>query len=227
MAAQQLASQIAGLQRKLARMQLSPNSAPTPRRSRAQPRRRREVVAPQTIAAPPVPARRNRRRAGFGAGPSDATVRITKTELLVSVTKSEAASFHIQSTNIPTLKRLSKIYERVKFHSLRIFWKPAVGTTESGMVTYGLDWDFHGLVSERAFIAQYSPSASHAVWCDTTQRPMVAPASRLQSRAWYRNNNADTVDAAVCDLVYKSDHQRGGGEFWITYSCTLQGISPD
>lgn len=134
--------------------------------------------------------------------------------------------------NFQFLKPLSKAFERVRWTKLHVFWKPAVGTTYGGLVSYGFDWDLTGDTNvDRAKMSAYTPNASHAVWMDSQSRPMVIPPQKLMSRQWYTPDAGDTVDKAPGRLMVAAQGTKEAsdtvlGELWATYSITFAGTRP-
>lgn len=204
-------------------------------RGRRRNRRRNANPPPEPVvpvARPRASARPRRRgpRAGGSAVGLDAVVRFSRRELVMSITDSKPVTIGLHKNKLPGFAKLAGIYERVQWHSCKFWWVPMVGTTQSGAVTYGVDWDGStSYETTRQQIALLTPSASHAVWCDTSNEPLILPASRLSSRPWYITQVGYTpgdMDVAPAFLVVKSDFASGGGEIWVEYSVTFSGIMP-
>lgn len=203
---------------------------------RARRRRRRTQAAIQ--AAPEVrnpPRRRRRNRAARAArNPvADGEMRLAKSEILASVTAGSDGqvknSIKLFPSSLALLNAVYSAFERLKWVSIKIYWKPAVGTTEGGLVTYGIDWDFTSLTpADRAKVAAYTPTHTNAIWCDTTNQPMVLPSSRIQGRAWYTPLSGDDVDKGPGALVYvaQGPANKNLGEFWMDYVVHLSGTRP-
>lgn len=189
--------------------------------------------APQQTPSAPQPARRRRRRrragtASLRAGELDAVVRVTRKDILMTVEGNKLMHAELHHNNLPGLHKFAGIYERITWHSAKVWWRPSLGTTEAGMVTYGVDWDLKNTDAlTRAQIALYTPSASHAVWMDTSSKPLILPAARLSSRKiMFFSQEANSIDGSPACLVALSTHAKGGGEFWIEYTVTLSGVHP-
>lgn len=206
--------QLAAISSRLAALEVRRRAAPTPPPAQ-QPRRRRRRARRNAVV------QRN--------GDLDAVVRVTRRDILLTVDSDKLVHAPLHHNVLPGLHKFAGIYERITWHSAKVWWRPSLGTTEAGMVTYGIDWDLKGATDSltRAQIALYTPSVSHAVWHDTSSKPTVLPASRLSSRKiMFFSQEASSIDGAPAALVALSSHPRGGGEFWIEYTVTLSGVHP-
>lgn len=201
-------------------------------------RRRRRgagVVARVENAAslpPPQPRRRRARtrRPRNGLSVAEGELTITKSELVKNVITSADGSarglFGIVPDEFPYLKSLFGAFERVKWHSFACFYKPAVGTTVGGLITYGIDWDREGTnVRDRTQVSAYTPTTTTSIWCDNSARPLVAQQAKLAGRLWYTPRTGDSVDKGPGDLVYACNGPASStvGELWVTYRVTMAG----
>lgn len=208
-------------------------------RRRRRNRRANAPPAPPAVPAvmPPTQPRRRgrtRRRQTAPSLASEGVLRLTKHELFHTVVVGTDGTCHgsaaIHPDRIPFLKTLFRIFERVRWHDVRFCYKPAVGTTQGGLVTYGIDWDCTTAAATRATIACYSPSATNAIWADTTNRPMVLPQSRLNSRLWYTPYaGGNDIEKTPGYFVYAGEGPANTsvGEFWVTYTVTCMGTRPE
>lgn len=126
------------------------------------------------------------------------------------------------------LATLFNSFERIKYVKLHISYRPAVGTTQGGMVSYAIDWTSSQKDKDRKALSSFTPNCAHAAWQDTSSKPLVLPPSRLQSRVWYLNNDgADLVDRAPGRLLYAVDASSSVelvvGELWVDYEVVLSG----
>lgn len=134
------------------------------------------------------------------------------------------------------LASLFKSFDRVRWGKCHFYYKPAVGTTYGGLITIGVDWDFASTAETREKVATLTPAASFAAWADTEGKPMILPANRLQSRAWYtpRSTSGATMDwrdrgpAKVFWAASGSTATAAQtlGELWCEYTATLSGTNP-
>lgn len=179
--------------------------------------------------------RRNRRNPGPGSAIGSGEMRFGRRELLRSfklpANKTEANDWvDIHPDNFSLLKNVAKSFERMRWNSVKIFWKPAVGTTFGGLVTVGIDWDLSSAKTDRQGISAYTPSQSFSVWQDTQSNPLVLPPNRLQSRQWYTregNVQQDRIPAKICWAVDASSQAAEVmlGEFWVEYELILSGTT--
>lgn len=123
----------------------------------------------------------------------------------------------------------------MRWNSLSFEWKPAVGTSQPGIVTYGLRlMDDRTAIKEptdRKEISALYPVNDHPVWQRAT---LPIAKDLLMSRKWYATRAGDTPAADVVDLAPGSfiagvqatasaDSDLFVGEFWVSYSVTLDG----
>lgn len=198
--------------------------------------------------------RRRRRR---GGGPTVGTqignggqITLTRSELflqVVSVAEPKAPSDANNTLGavaiapgtgvMPFLWKLAQCYTRLKWNSLSFEWKPAVGTTTNGILTYGvrlMDDRKAGVPpvpATRAQVSSLYPVNDHAVWCAATLR---VNNDLLMSRKWYATEPTGTPDSTFDNfdyapgsleygLTHDADKGVAYGEFWVTYSVTLDG----
>lgn len=134
-------------------------------------------------------------------------------------------------SNFSFLKTFADVFERIKWHTLHVYWKPAVGTTYGGLVAYAVDWDSVGSLANRQQISAYTPNVSHAVWQDGQRQPLVLPPARLMSRQWYTPESGDAVDKQPGRLMISASGTSSTaetllGELWVQYTVTLSGTKP-
>jgi hypothetical protein len=116
-----------------------------------------------------------------------------------------------------------------------IEWRPAVGTTTNGIITYGarlMQTKALEVPKSRIDVSALSPVMDHSVYQPSS---MDVPRSLLQTRTWYALQDTltdvDFVDVAPGGLWYglqASNVAAGGlvGEFWISYTATMDGSRP-
>lgn len=155
---------------------------------------------------------------------------LEKSELLGTVAvpagKSKANDkLSLQCPDLPFLSKLSACYERVKWLSAAVTYRPGCSMTQAGLITMGMDWNWSATATERKNIACYSPNVSSAVWKESS---FTLPSSRLQSRLYYSTEAKDSADAGPGILVWAVDSVGGNsgvtcGEIWIRYKVLLSG----
>lgn len=187
---------------------------------------------------------RRRRRANIGNIGNGGRIVLTRCELYSQATvKGNSTSLYgdvpiypsTANANIfPFLQNLSNVYTRLKWERMEFEWRPAVGTTTNGIITYGVRLmdDNANPPTSRIAISALSPVNDHPVWQSSN---MIVPSELLQSRKWYaiaRSGtgvvNPDRVDLGPGSLQYgltvdSSTADRMYGEFWINYTVTLDG----
>lgn len=244
MSLQSLQSEIAALQRRVQALQLPVSSAKTARNRRKRQRRRAKQagaaaggvpVAPMTQA--PVQGagggRRRRARGGGGGIPTisngQGAVRVRRTEFALEVSGGTAVQgFYFRAEDFPWLGNLAKSFDRITWHSATVCWKPAVGTTVDGLVSYGMDWAGDRQVTKRSDLLAFTPVQDHPVW---QQSQMVLPSARLQTRKEYVTKQNDSVSnrpfydssPGLLTVVTTNTAAKVMGEIWITYDVTLFG----
>lgn len=154
-------------------------------------------------------------------------MRLARSELVRSLTTdatgSASGTIGIIPDSFPVLNQLFKSFEKIKWLGLRVYYKPAVGTTVGGLITYGVDWDRKADAgSTRQKVAAYTPSHTQAIWADNEMTPMIVPPSRLQLRIWY---TPDEGMPGPGSLVYRAEGPKSTviGEFWVHYQAVLAG----
>lgn len=197
-----------------------------------------------TSSQPLVASGRKRRNKRKGNGSNSITqgeVTIARSELLETVTTDDKGSVGgsklLVPSNLPWLKNLAKAFERVRWQSLRIEYRPAVGANTDGTIALGFDWGSSNVKQEveggwtfvhsidKASVLSCTPCADGPVW---NRNQMAVPQPRLQSRAWYEL--AEDVKDSVFDyspggLCW---YAQGGalktmGELWVHYKLQMSG----
>lgn len=208
----------------------------------AQPKRKRRgagisktQVASQPAIAGGKPLGTSRKRKGKANSPAN-SLTLTRRELLISLNVTNdglgvSAFVPIIPANMNFLKKFS-MFDRVRWNKLEFFYKPCVGSTTDGSVSYGVKWAFDAQAKKnRGDISQLTPNASHAIWFDGEARPMRCPLQKLRTRMWYDpGDTSDNVEQGP-GVFYVSadapDKKKGFliGEIWVDYSVTLMGTT--
>lgn len=191
-------------------------------------------MVPAAMVMPPQmgPAKRKKKRkakgpaAGVGSRAlAEGTMRIHRTELVVSADK-VGGKFFLTPDGFTWLKSMSKLFERYRFHSLLIEYRPLVGTQTAGAITFAVEWVIAGSPDKtktRQVIASFTPCMDGPVWNAMNLR---LPANQLQSRPWYSvQPGSDPLEGGPGTLwwQYNVPPATDSGEFWVTYDVTLQG----
>lgn len=131
-----------------------------------------------------------------------------------------------ESGAFPWLSKLTRAYSQIEWHSLYIFWKPAVGANSEGRLIYAVDVD--GLSQDppdRATVASHSPVCDIQIWQDNENRPMVVPRELLTSRRRFLLSTNDPGDSGPGNLLWYVSGPANTvlGEIWCRYSVRLLG----
>lgn len=247
---QTLARELQSLASRLDRLSVVPSQQANRggRGRRRRPRRANPATTPGTDATPTQSSlavsqnggrrRRNRGgRAGGNINVATGDVIITKAELVTTVkldANKSTVKGHIDiiPESFPFLKNFFSSFDRVKFQSLKFYWKPFVGTTYGGALAMGVDWDWALSDADRSKISALSPTVSLALWEDGERRyPLTLPKNRLQSRAWYMPRASDWQDKGPGKILYTADGSSSSssvtlGDIWVKYTVVLSGTNP-
>lgn len=235
-----LKNQIANLQRKLARVNVSNNSgsgsnACASGGSKSARRRRRRNAGGRAVGAryiAPVVQNPNPRagRVSRGGTSIDGGVRVRRKEYLFAVKQgSESPGWtRIAVSAFPWLKGVAKSFDRVTWHSLRIIYKPYVGTNTTGSFIIGVDWDSGtSKAPTYASVSAFTPVMEVPVWQSGV---LVVPSSKLMTKKSYVCNRA--ADDKQPDDIYQPGQlcwtttpasDAGYGHVWAEYDVTLFG----
>lgn len=176
--------------------------------------------------------RRNRRvKVANSAG----TITFSRVEKLDDVTvvasrSSASGTIDIVPASFVFLKKFS-MFDKVRWNKLKLFYKPGVGATFNGFVSYGVLWDFSSDSANRAEISALTPNVSHAVWYDGQAAPLNLPQNRLQSRPWFTpDDKKDLLEIGPgrifwCAEIGTQSAAITVGEIWAEYSITMTGTA--
>lgn len=182
---------------------------------------------------------KNRKKSKKGVSSVTETGRCTLRKcapiLTVTLDANKQEEVHVKNlfpTDIPGLAKVAAVFERYRFESLAVYYKPLVGTTIGGAITIGIDWDLDTPPSTRVGVAAYTPSQTLPVWEDGERKKMVLPKSRLMSRPWFflKSQTAVAVDKvpAVLTVGVSAESKAASwslGEVWVDATVTFDGIS--
>lgn len=202
-------------------------------------RRARQNVNPQIPAgfsSTPNPAPTRRRR-GRGRNPQSNTlgvegkVRLKRSEILASVSAkgnaAQAIALLPTSTVLTFLNGLSKSFDRILWHSAKVCWKPAVGTTTNGTIAFGVDWNVSTTTPTKTQVMSLTPVVSVPVWQSTDRSPLVLPGHKLMTRREYTIGEVASFDTSPASiLVYLTGSEEkvtSYGDLWLEYDVTLSG----
>lgn len=238
-----LKAEIANLQRKLAKTTITPANGASRgsrrvRRGRGRGGNSRGRGGNRYIA--PVMRNPNPSRLAKPGGAVSAagTIRIKRKELLTALDLDKSGYYkkavELNVGSFPWLKNISGSFEQVQYHKLAFHYKPAVGTTASGLFMMGMDWngkaDMDDNTKAMTAVSNSTPVVEVPLW---QMASMVLPANKLQTRKSYVTQNS--VEVTYFDkapgllLVYvKGDATTQGlfiGNLWVEYEVTLSGTA--
>lgn len=168
-------------------------------------------------------------------GISAGEIRIRRRELLVSAKsgadpgKEAIFSSQLYPSSFPWLKNVAKCFERFKWNRLEFTWRPAVGTTTNGLVTYGILWDPAAKAPDsRDKVSALTPVMDHPFWQSTENSPLTIAGPRLRARNWYNMSSTDVSDSspglfALAFAFGSSVINTLMGEIWVEYDIVLDG----
>lgn len=196
---------------------------------KAAPKRKRKGAAKAVVAPVVQKAQVRKVKAEKLTPTTDGSMRITREEMLVAVMSNAPEGLVVLSpANFPWLKGISANFERFVANSMRIYYKPAVGTATDGLIVYGVDWNpDNGGNTTRSGIQQLTPVNDHPLWQDSRGQPLILPKSRLQTRKEYLLTSTQKSDSSVGYLAYnagpKTDVVKFYGELWVKYDISFFG----
>lgn len=192
--------------------------------------------APQVLAPKKKKKRGTRKKATVSGSTIDGEINISRAELIATIkldaNKSTASGYlQLNPSSFSFLKSVGKAFNRSRWSSLKVYYKPAVGTTWGGLVSMGFMLDSDQSVDvTRTNVVAMTPSCTNAAWMDTEPRPLVLKGSQLRTRDWYFHNDADlkNIDKGPGTLYWALDGTNATaamtvGEVWLHYSITMQG----
>lgn len=145
----------------------------------------------------------------------------SRTELLGELAKA-SGTFDLCPNSFPFLKGLASSFELYRWTRLVLVYKPAVGTTVAGALTFGVDWSNAGTATTRQKVAALTPMMDLPVW--QTGR-LVLPSSRLQTRREYILASSDVNDKQPGKVCWASSCKEEApiGDIWVEYSVQMFG----
>lgn len=203
-------------------------------RKRAVKKAKMEVVAKMmegmSVREQGPQARRKRKRRSRNAA-SGGEIFLRRKELVTTFTAADKAAdlfaaAKLRPEEMTWLKNVSKAFEKYQWVSVKMFWKPAVGTTVGGLVSLGMRWEeTEAIPSKRTEIVSHTPNRTHAVWEDGEGLPLVIPSDKLQTRRWYLigAKGPDGGPGQVEVGVSTSETHKLLGELWVEYSIRMAG----
>lgn len=192
------------------------------------------VSALRNVSIRPTPKKRRRpRQRRQNMNETLGRIVLHRKELVTTIQLSSNASsadgsFDIAPAAFPFLKGLGAVFEQSRWDMLKLFYKPAVGTTFGGLVSVGVDWDSTGSQSSRSSVVALTPNFTTPAWCDTEKNPLTCKVNQLQARLWFAHNTKVDMIKGPGKIFWAVDATSAAtkttvGEIWVEYRITLQG----
>lgn len=196
----------------------------------------RALALPSTSRTSGRKVRKSKRKRGSSNPTVDGEITMSRSEMVATIyleaDQTKASGYlDLDPTNFSFLKTVGKAFNRSRWTNVRIYYKPAVGTTWGGLVSMGVNLDSdQSIVVTRAVVVAMTPSCTNAAWMDTESKPLTLNGSQLRTRDWYFHNDTSlkNVDRGPGVLYWALDGTSSKskttvGEIWIHYSITMQG----
>lgn len=223
------ATQVANL---LRAMTLEPAGRVPARRRRRRNRRNRRARNPQSNSSG-IPAAITRQPT---ASPNNMGVVVasrcelfTPLKTMANATETTGATpLYPTAECMPWLHKLAAAFERIEWLSATLCWKPFVGTSASGSVAFGVDWNSNAEDPvKREKVLATTPVYESPVW---QSGQLQLPLSMLMSRRQYMIAAKDLVDRQPGTLIWSlagldSAAAKSVGELWVIYRVRLSGTT--
>lgn len=193
------------------------NTGPSPK-SKAGSKKRKGVPQPFSTST-------------VGNSRDSASVSVTRTEMLLEIKTTTAVAsgaLIIKPTQdvLPWLQKLAACYSQIEWHSLAIFWKPAVSATTNGRIIYSVDVD--GAATDpksRPDVAAHFPCLDIQIWQDNEARPLNVPRDLLTSRKRFLLSAKEESNSSPGAVLYYASGPANSvlGELWVRYSVRMLG----
>lgn len=131
----------------------------------------------------------------------------------------------LSPTKLPFLAGFTKMFDRYVYHRIRIVYRPSCGSTTSGSLIVGIDWDSKKSANlTYKVISNLTPVMDLPLWQGGT---LVLPPSKLMTRKEYIINTDDTDEfdstpGFVCFAATGATAQTAG-HLWIDYDISFFG----
>jgi hypothetical protein len=135
-------------------------------------------------------------------------------------------SFYPGNSGLARLDQFGQMFELWKVKKLRLHYIPSVGSTQSGMVHMGVDFDNRELPSTPQGVSILEPSTHGAVWKDNS---LGIPIERVQRTKWMYTNAGGSVSPETGTgfaVVVSTTGTVDAGEVWLDYEIEFVGPVP-
>lgn len=162
---------------------------------------------------------------------SAGAIRLSRREYVMDVTGGTVSWFELMPLRFAWLKGLAKNFDRYRWLSAVVEYKPAVGTTTTGLMAFGPDWNSGTSTTTytREEVLAATPLSEAPVW---QQQSLPLPKARLMSRKDYRISTKDDTtwdddsafDVMPCFIMWATTGAKSiVGELWVSYTVELIG----
>lgn len=199
---------------------------------------------------PPMPQRQRRRRGNptpgtqgalgvrsYGRGLANGDIVISRSELLATTTSTPTAT-SLHPSSFPWLKTLAKVFERYRFVSVALEYRPLVGTNTAGSSSMGVDWMTNSIklmlrddglhphlgTADKSTILALTPSVDGPSWQRVPR--LNVPSNIINSRLWYNAKapaKDEDVESHVPGYVAYMSTSDNAGEIWVHYKIHFSG----
>lgn len=149
-------------------------------------------------------------------------MRVKHSEFLMKVSAGRASAvvskvFKMGSTGLTMLDSLSQVYSRFVLHSVKVEYRPQVGTSKDGLTVVAVDWNPTDTPPDDAKLRVMQPQIRGPVW---QPGEMTLPAMQLQAK-----RNLLTGDQVFAFQIGGIVGTGDMGEIIVTYDVSMMGPS--
>lgn len=153
---------------------------------------------------------------------------ISRSEMLQELKQgATSGTVFLSPTSFPWLSNLAKVFELWRPTRMQVEWRPAVATSSSGTIAYGVDWAKPQLKEanavDRAAVLALTPVVDGPVW---RMSRLNLPVSILTSRKWFElSTDAHDSNTGPGALAFSCTYNGAAGEFWVHYTVHFYGTN--
>lgn len=229
-------AEVSKLRQLLSTVSLAPKTKSKRNRKRARGPQQPAHI-PAGYSSIPNASNPRRRKSGLAATNNSGDVVVSRSELLsplIVVANSNSLDTYVDmfptSSVLAWLAKLTIAFERITWLSARVMYKPFSGTTKTGSVCIGVDWNSSltkDLPASRSKTQSTTPVMEMPIWQSGS---MMLPAMRLMSRREYTLSAGEPFDRQPCQILISVTSQPDRtdvtvGELWVDYKVRLSGTT--
>lgn len=116
----------------------------------------------------------------------------------------------------------AKIHERMRWNTLKVEYVGTVGTTEGGIVAFGVDWLNSAKTIDIKHIVGLTPNKQCAVW---DKAVMSVPVAKMRAQQWLATDDTKEASHGALAVVVNGAEAKVQvvGYIRITYDVTFAG----